>query len=407
MLLDKWKPLYAPEGEVGADTGAEIAPAPPPMNEAPVDGPGSGRSKLRSQLEKNVETVRTRDEAAAKAPKAPQKSRARQELEEQEAEVPEQEVTEPVVEDQQTEQPQVLAPEGWAKEAKAEWEKLPPTVQAAVAKREADMAKGVDEIKKKYSEIDQALAPRMEVIRRHGHTPAQAVNQLFAWFEALSANPVQAFPALAQSFKFDLRHIPGLQQVLQQQQDPKLAQQEQKPIDPAEIPQGVQNYVKSLEQRINELKQGVSQQFTQLTSSFAQQQQAKTEEILMTWAKDKPYFDDVRKMMAHLISSQAVPPLANGSADLDKAYDMAIYALPDVRQRVIDAQKKTEDDARKAKAATEKKLQQEQADKARRAGASLTPGAPGAAVAQQGKPKGKSKSVRESIMEARQELSDN
>jgi hypothetical protein len=379
-----------------------------PLNEAPVDGPGSGRSTLRKELEKNAEAAR---KPAAPQPKGQttKKSRARQEMEEQET--PEEAPAEGEVAPAEGETPEeggaaLKAPEGWAKEAKAVWEQLPPAVQTAVNKREADMAKGVDDLKKKQAEIDQVLQPRMEVIRRHGHTPAQAVNQLFSWFEALSANPTVAFPALAQSFKFDLRAIPGL--LPQQQQTPAQPAAQPDPKKqpaPEEIPPSVQNYVKTLEQQINELKQGVDQRLGQLSNSFQQQTQAKTEEILMSWAKDKPYFEDVRRVMGQLIQSGTVAPLPNGSADLDKAYDMALWAMPEVRAKVQADQKAKEDAARKAKADAEKKLQQEQADKARKAAAgSLTGGAPGNPP-QPGKPK-KGKSVRESIMEARQELAE-
>jgi len=98
--------------------------------------------------------------------------------------------------------------------------------------------------------------------------------------------------------------------------------------------------------------------------------------------------------------------MANGNADLDKAYDMAIFAIPDVRTKILADQQKAADNARTAKAAAERAAQQEQANKARRAsGGSLTPGAPGNLIAPTGKPK-KGKSVRESIMEAREELSE-
>jgi hypothetical protein len=384
-------------------------PAPAPINERPVDGPGSGRSNIRKELEKNVEAFRKEPapepERRPKAAKTP-KSRARQEIEAQEQETPEEQEPAPQeVEGTEPQEPETKAPEGWAKEAKAEWANLPPAVQAAVVKRETDMAKGVDDLKKKYSEIDQALQPRMDVIRRHGHTPAQAVNQLFAWFEALSANPIVAFPALAQSFRFDLKNIPGLAQA-QQQPAATQPQEPAKETKPEDIPVGVQTYVKGLEQKIAELQQGFTQQLGQLSSSFQQQSQAKTEEILANWAKDKPHFEDVRRTMAQLIASQTVPPLPNGAADLDRAYDMALWALPEVRAKILEEQRKAEADKAAAKVAAEKKAQQEQADKARRAAGSLSVGAPGSPAQPTGKAKGKSKSVRESIMEARAELAD-
>ena len=400
------KPFYAPDVDAGAEAPVETSRV--PLNEAPVDGPGSGRSDIRRQLEEGFKGARKAQEDADKERDKQTgrfKSRARQELEAQEQEpAPEGEPQEEAVaqEAEAVETPEgeqeSKAPDGWAKDAKALWTQLPPEVQAAVTKREADMAKGVDDLKKRYSEIDQALQPRLDTIRRHGHTPAQAINQLFAWFEALSANPVQAFPALANSFRFDLRSIPGL---TPQQQEAAQQAQKEAPKEADEIPP----YVKTLEQQLQELKAGFSQQLGQLSTTFAQQSQARTEENLMQWAKDKPYFEEVRKTMAHLIASNIVPPLPNGNADLDKAYDMAVYALPEVRAKVQAEANAKAAEAAKAKAEAERKAQQALADKARKAAGSLQPSAPGMEGTAAPK-KGKSKSVRDSIMEAREELSN-
>jgi hypothetical protein len=396
------------------DTGTPEPAAPPPINERPADGPGSGRSELRKQLEKSVDSARKAQEPEAK-PRAKGKyvSTARKE-EVQGAETaaePAEAEAEAAPAEEAAAEPAVAAPEGWAKEAKAEWENLPPAVQAAVTKREVDMAKGVEQIQKKYAEIDQVIQPRMETIRRHGHTPAQAVNQLFAWFEALSANPNTAFPALAESFKYNLRSIPGLipQELIQLwQEKQKGGQPAQQPgtqpaadAQPAgEIPPGVQKYIDEMRQELAGLKEGFTNQLGQLSTSFQQQSQAKTEEILANWSKDKPYFEDVRRTM---IASQEVPPLPNGAADLDRAYDMALWANPEIREKLRADERQKADAELKAKQAAERKAQQEQADKARRVqGGSLTAGAPGApTLPVKGK---KGKSVSESLREAISEL---
>lgn len=405
---------------VDTETQAPVETPQVPLNETPVDGPGSGRSEIRKQLEKSVAEVNKREqqprERDSRRPNAKvTQSRARREAAEQETEAePEVEATEAETETPEETEQQSAAPAGWSKEAKAVWEQLPPEVQTAVAKREADMSKGVEELKKKYADIDQALQPRMDTIRRHGHTPAQAVNQLFAWFDALSANPTVAFPALANSFKFDLRAIPGLaQQQTQPQpqtpqtppQAPAQAQTPAQPVPASEIPQAMQAYVDELKQKITSLEQGFTNQLGQLSNSFAQQSQAKTEEILANWSKDKPYFEEVRRTMAQLIASHTVPPLPNGTADLDRAYDMAMYALPEVRAKVLADQQAAAEAARKAKLAAEKKAQQEAADKARRAAGSLSQGAPGATMVPP-KKGAKGKSVRESIEEARAEIAE-
>ncbi len=397
--------------EQNVDTGTPEPAAPPPINERPADGPGSGRSELRKELEKSVDTAR-KAERGREAPPKKYVSTARKNAEEQ-GQQPVEEAAAPAEGEAAPAEPAVAAPEGWAKEAKAEWENLPPAVQAAVAKREVDMAKGVEDLKKKYGEIDQVLQPRMNTIRQHGHTPAQAVNQLFAWFESLSANPQVAFPALAQSFKYDLRSIPGLipQELIQLWQEKQAAGKQPAPQPGAEaqpvggIPPEVQKYINELNQKLEDLQQGFTSKINEVNSSFQQQSQAKTEEILASWSKGKPYFEEVRRTMARLIASQEVPPLPNGAADLDRAYDMALWALPEIREKILADQRQKAEEAQRAKQAAERKAQQDQADKARRVQAgSLSSSAPGApSLPAKGK-KGKSvgESLRETIAELRE-----
>lgn len=394
MLIEKYLPLFAPETGVGAGSEPESAP-PIPLNETPVDGPGSGRSVLRKQLEGNVATERKTREAREKKEQPRQATRGPNHVEPDEE--PEQidEIVEEPAEGTVAEAPAEAVPEGFSKEAKAEWTKTPPTVRAAIVKREQDMTKGVAEIRQRYAEIDQALSPRMAVIRQNGHTPAQAVNQLFSWFEALSANPKQAFPALAQSFRFDLKSLLG-------GEAPKPeAGAGATPPEGEVIPPAVQAYISGLEQKLEQKLGGITQHFAQ---QFQTQSMSKTQEILDSWARGKPHFEEVRQMMAHMIGSGAVPPLQNGAADLDKAYDMALYAVPTVRDKILAEKEAARIAAIKEKREKEKLAQQEQVDKARRASGGLAPSAPGEPPAA-GAKKGPKKSVRESIMEAREELS--
>lgn len=403
MLIEKWLPLLAPDMETGADVPDDGGAPPPsvPMNERPVDGPGSGRSNLRKDLEGAFERGRKADdardqqsgqftkkrragpnEAAIRAPAAePEAGAAPQEGEEAEA--------------------QLAAPEAFSQEAKAEWAQTPPNVQAAILKREQDSARGVQELRQKYSDIDQALQPRMDVIKRHGHTPGQAVNQLFLWFEALSNNPKEAFPALMQSFRIDPRQV--FQQANPQQQTApaqQAAPQGGQPATAEAVPPAVQTYIQGLEQKLGQLSQAVAQKIGTLETNYAQQSEAKTREILDTWATGKDYFEDVRGMMAQLIQSGAVPPLPNGGADLDKAYDMAMFAMPDVRAKVLAAQQAKFEAEQRGKADKEKAAQQAAADKARKASGSLSLSSPGAPAMPNLKGTKRGKSVRESINEA-------
>lgn len=400
---------FAPDADLGVDEGAGEAPVRVPLNESPADGPGSGRGTLRKQLESSVDSERKgREKREGVEPpkravraKAPNHQEPEEELEVPEAgaegaEAPEAEGAEgaaPAVEE---------APASLSKEAKAEWAKTPASVRASFIKREQDVERGVNDLKKRYADIDQALAPRMQAIRQNGHTPAAAVNQLFAWMEALQSNPQQAFPALAQSFKFDLRKLipaaaaPGAAPAAGV--TPAVGEQPEGAVPPA-----VQQYIDGLKQEMEQKFGGLRNDFT---TQMHNQSMEKTQQTLDVWSNGKPYFEEVRQMMAHLIGSNAVAPLPNGAADLDKAYDMALYALPDVRAKVLAEQEQAKIKAAADKRAAEKLAQDKQAAQARRAsGGSLQGGAPGNPV-QNGKKPAKGKTVRESLMEARAELAE-
>lgn len=407
-FVDKWRPAFAPDTEAGTP---EPTGSPPPSggDERSEPGPGSGRSTLRQQLEKNFETDRKANETPERPDpntgrsKGTPKSRAREHMEAEGQAEPQEAITEEVTEE--AAQPATVAPTGWTAEAKAAWAETPAPVQAAVIKREQDMAKGVEELKNKYADIDKILAPRLDSMRRFGHKPHEAVGQLFAWFDALSANPDVAFPALAASFRYDLRRLLGAQQQPQQPAQQPAAQ----PTVPEgeEISPAVQQYISKITQEMETLKGAVQQQFGQLQNTFAQQSQAKTDDMLAQWAKGKPHYDKVRTLMGKLIigmqQDNSVPLLQNGSVDLDAVYDMALYASPEVRAEIFAAQKVTEEAERKKKADAERKAQTDQAEKARRAASGIAPSAPGQQAPTKGQRKG-GKSVRDSLKEAMEEL---
>jgi len=93
-------------------------------------------------------------------------------------------------------------------------------------------------------------------------------------------------------------------------------------------------------QRIAELEARLARQESHLTAQMRQKQEAENAALareIADFAKDKPHFESVRKMMAGLMSSGA-------SETMQDAYDRAIYADPTIRQSLqVDAQKAAED----------------------------------------------------------------
>lgn len=405
MFIDKWKPLYQVPEEIGSDTTppdtVDTTPSPEPDT-----GAGSGRSSIRKSLEKGFEDSRKAEierDKKGKFTKQPKRVAGGAEVEPAGEEEPAVEAGAAVAEGETAPDttPETVAPEAFSKEAKAEWAKVPPAVQAAILKRETDTAKGVEELKNKYKDIDTALAPHMNEIRKNNHTPAQAVSQLFAWMQALAGNPDVAFPALAKSFGYDLaKFAPAAAAPAAPAVDPALAAA----AGANEVPPALQKYIDDLKKEIGELKTTVGTQIGEVKSTFQRENEEKTNAVLMNWAKDKPHFEAVRGLMAQLIQSGAVP-LKDGQVDLDGAYDRAVFADPTVRAKVLEEQRVANEAAAKKKAAEAAKKQQAEADKARKTAVSVGGGAPGDTPAPT-KKGSKGKSVRESIMEAREQLSE-
>jgi hypothetical protein len=298
--------------------------------------------------------------------------------------------------------PTIAAPDSLSKEAKAEWDKTPPVVQQAFIKREQDSARGVQELKQRYEQIDQALAPHNDALRQMNASPGEAVNRLFLWFKALANSPVQAFPELAKSMGYDwpkvVEAITGSQRPAGQQ--------------PAgQQPQQVPEYVQRLEQEIARLQGNFSQfgnQFQNIQQEMNAQNEAKTRENLSIWSNGKEYYEDVRQDMAQLIQSGMVP-LKNGQVDLDTAYERAIYYNPDVRAKVLAKQQQANQQVQQTADAATTAQKQGQVAKARKAAVSLpassTPGAGNGQIASSRKP-GQRLSVKDSLKEAIAQLRD-
>jgi hypothetical protein len=403
-----------------------------PVADRGISGGGDApreRVSVRDSLRNAFDDARRDEGARSSEREAPEDETIEEEVveaaegDETPVEEPDEGIDTPVVERDEAEPAApkpIAAPTSWTKEAKAEWAKTPDRIKKEVLKREKDMERGVEAIKSKYAEVDQALAPYMPTIQQFGKTPGQAVGQLFAWFDALAKNPDEAFPALIQSYKYNpekmLAKYGYFRRPPQQQQQPQpngqmpngqgqTGQQPEVPVHPA-----VQAYINKIEQRLGTFENQVGQQFNALGQHFTEQSAAKTQEMLERWAADKPHFESVRTLMGHLLtpdptSGIAAIPLRDGKVDLDAAYDAAVYASPSVRAMVLAESQAKADAARKAKQEAAVKAQQEKTEKARRASGSISTSAPGLEVSRRSTPS-KGVSVRDSLKAAISELSD-
>ena len=211
-------------------------------------------------------------------------------------------------------------PASWSAAAKAKFAALEPDIQKEVLKREDDFHKGIEQYKAKATLADtlyREIQPYEAVLRSEGVTPEVAVRSLMnAAYTLRAGTPqqkAQLIQDVAQTYGIDLSG---------------LVSGEVPEIDPST--QALQNRLASLEGAI--------------ANSFAQRQQHDVQTLTqqIEQFRNDPknlYFDDVRQDMGVLIQ--------NGRAQtLPDAYEMAIWAQPDIRALLLAQQQQASDQGR-------------------------------------------------------------
>jgi len=222
--------------------------------------------------------------------------------------------------------PASVAPQSWSGAVKAEWAKLPSTVQAEITKREADvhrMMTAPDGELRLGREMKDAITPYMPIITAEGGTPVKAVQELLNTAYLLRTGSqqqkAQMVQQIAQTYGVDLGQA-----------------QPQQQLDPA---------MQQILDRIN----GIENKFTQQSTLQQQEENARIMSEVSAFSADPKnvYFEQLKPVMA--------PLLASGQAkDLQEAYDKACWSDPAIRSTLIAAQQAEEAEKRKAEVAKKK-----------------------------------------------------
>jgi hypothetical protein len=225
--------------------------------------------------------------------------------------------------------PPIPAPASWSAAEKASWDKLPREAQEAIQRRESDVTKGFQERAeqvKAFEPLRQVLAPHADRLTKTGRSPVEVIGQLLDVHAGLESSPYEVFPIIARMYGIDLsRIVPGAGAANGQ-------------VDGADNPvvAHLMQQVQQLQSRLQSTEQFQTQQ--QRAASEALQQRASDEYAAFTTkaASDYPHFEAVRADMAKLIQS--------GVADtLTDAYDKAVWARPDIRERILTDQRKADE----------------------------------------------------------------
>jgi hypothetical protein len=237
----------------------------------------------------------------------------------------------PVTTAQPTPQAERVAPPlEWNGNAKVRWEKLPRDIQEQISKDYV----GIGQLKQAFTGIAQVIGPRAQELTNQYGSPEAAIGQLFQLSDYAARDP-EGF----------VRHFCKVRGI-----DPSRFGQ---PMD-GQQPQAEAHPV------VNQLLGKINQLESQLQSFAGQQSQAEQSALssqIQEFASspDAPYFNDVRHDMAALIESGRAKTLKD-------AYDMAVWANPQTRASLLQAQQE--------KAMTDQRSKAEAARKA--ASANLT-----------------------------------
>lgn len=219
-------------------------------------------------------------------------------------------------------------PVGWNAQARAAYATLPPYVQQAVAQREVDVNKGFA-VLQEYKGLEE-FTP---VIRAAGLTHAQFTKNAVEWERSLQTHPVQTVMHAAQLGRIDMVQLARAilaQHEGQSQQGQPTQQRQPQPLQPQQIEQIVEQRLTAREQVAAEAK----------ASQTAQE-----------------FLDDPKNVHAEAVVDEMVALIQSGRAvDLPSAYDMAIWARPDIRALLIKQQGSSPSNGNPRRAADQARL---------------------------------------------------
>jgi len=214
----------------------------------------------------------------------------------------------------------MAAPNHWPKDFAAKFEALEAPAQHMFMERykdlEGDYTRKTQEIakyKKRNEAFDEIMAPFKGDFERAGMDEVGAVRQLLAAHDYLRKDPQNAIAWLANQYGVDMAAIGN---------------------DPAAEDEFADPQVKALQQQVAQLTGFIQNQQTQQQSQVQQSTQSLIDQFAAETDANgnpkHPHFDRVRGVMGSLISSE-------NAKDLATAYEMAVYADPELRQEQVKA----------------------------------------------------------------------
>ena len=215
--------------------------------------------------------------------------------------------------------------ERWSEEVKSYFSKLDKQGQQFLLDREKDVeghltkrTQELSETQKRYQKLDDVLKPFDEVARKSGVELTPHVAQALQYYFAYQRDPVSTVKALIQAQKL----TPELLGLVDDGTDPNI--------------KALRNQLDETRRELAGLKQGSIQAIeSQYVSHITAFKDAKNEDGSAKY----PHFESVREVMAPLVAK--FEGTMTPTEALAKAYEQAVWAIPEYRDREIKAKQET------------------------------------------------------------------
>jgi hypothetical protein len=220
-------------------------------------------------------------------------------------------------------------PSSWRKEIAAHWEKTPAELREEIHRREQNFLDGIKGYKEPAEfgkSLGQELNPYLDTFRQFNTTPQAVIRDLMpVWKTLLTGSPQEkqaAYLNIAKNFGIQSASVPAAPQQASGPQSSELMTALQR--------------VDALERELKTFRQ-------ETTSQKEAQDQAEASAQIAKFAANpqNEFYEQVRGDMSKLL-------LAGTVDSLEKAYEMAVWANPEVRAKLLEKQ---ESERRKREAA--------------------------------------------------------
>ena len=222
--------------------------------------------------------------------------------------------------------PVVPPPNSWSKEAKADWDKLPPQVQEHIAQREAQSHKAISELgqfAKAYEPIHETLLEHAERIRASGKDYVTYNADLYRADAALERDPVGFIKMVAEAKGIDLAAL----------------------TDPFAIPstdaqsQQITAQLNAALHRVEHLERQLADTRQRVVGRETEEQQARQSALeaeVSSFAADKADWGDlVSEIFPEVQRIRSAKPNLSAKEILQEAYERARWANPATRSKLL------------------------------------------------------------------------